>query len=76
MTGFRRIEAYRRPTVTVVTEATYPVALGGVTTWVHRLIKYSPDVVFNVLCMTGQGRTELVVEIPANVRDVVIEDRP
>ncbi|WP_456454373.1 GT4 family glycosyltransferase PelF [Methanopyrus sp.] len=74
MTGFRRIEAYRRPTVTVVTEATYPVALGGVTTWVHRLIKYSPDVVFNVLCMTGQGRTEPVVEIPANVRDVVIQE--
>ncbi|WP_457619368.1 GT4 family glycosyltransferase PelF [Methanopyrus sp.] len=63
-----------RPTVTVVTEATYPVALGGVTTWVQRLIKYSSNVTFNVLCTTGPEKTEPVVKIPNNVKNVVIQE--
>ncbi len=63
-----------RPRVTIVTEGTYPITLGGVTTWVQRLIEYSENVRFNVLCLAPPGKKEPVVEIPDNVEEVVIEE--
>ncbi|MHC1580138.1 MAG: DUF3492 domain-containing protein, partial [Methanopyraceae archaeon] len=67
-------ELGRKPRVTIVTEGTYPITLGGVTTWVQRLIKYSESVRFNVLCLAPPGKKEPVVEIPDNVQDVVIKE--
>jgi len=63
-----------KPEVTIVTEGTYPITLGGVTTWVQRLIKYSPDVKFNVLCLAPPDRKKPAVDIPDNVRKVVIRE--
>ncbi len=62
------------PEVTIVTEGTYPITLGGVTAWVQRLIEHSPNVRFNVLCLAPPGKTEPVVDIPENVRDVVVRE--
>ncbi|WP_456454346.1 GT4 family glycosyltransferase PelF [Methanopyrus sp.] len=63
-----------KPEVTIVTEGTYPITLGGVTTWVQRLIEHSSNVRFNVLCLAPSGKAEPVVDIPENVRDVVVRE--
>ena len=59
--------------VTIVTEGTYPIVLGGVTIWVQRLIETLSCVDFNILCLTPPGKHEPVVDLPENVKRVILK---
>ncbi|WP_369379513.1 GT4 family glycosyltransferase PelF [Streptomyces sp. cg36] len=53
--------------VTMLTEGTYPHIHGGVSTWCDQLVRGMPEVDFNVLALTGNGREPVTWELPPNV---------
>ncbi|MGW4882877.1 DUF3492 domain-containing protein, partial [Streptomyces sp. NPDC004262] len=42
--------------VTMLTEGTYPHSHGGVSVWCDQLVQGIPDVDFQILAVTGDGR--------------------
>ncbi|MFC5147801.1 GT4 family glycosyltransferase PelF [Streptomyces aureoversilis] len=58
------------PTVTLLTEGTYPHSHGGVSVWCDQLVQGMPDVDFRVIAVTGTGREPLAWELPGHVREV------
>ncbi|WP_079110019.1 GT4 family glycosyltransferase PelF [Streptomyces roseifaciens] len=58
------------PTVTLLTEGTYPHSHGGVSVWCDQLVQGMPDVDFRVIAVTGTGREPLAWELPGHVRKV------
>ncbi|MEV0224282.1 GT4 family glycosyltransferase PelF [Streptomyces sp. NPDC050704] len=53
--------------VTMLTEGTYPLVHGGVSTWCDQLVKGMPDVAFNVVSLSGSGREPVTWQLPPNV---------
>ncbi|MFE0703587.1 GT4 family glycosyltransferase PelF [Streptomyces sp. NPDC058872] len=53
--------------VTMLTEGTYPHVHGGVSTWCDQLVRGMPEVDFEVLALTGNGREPVTWELPPNV---------
>ncbi|MFI1488136.1 GT4 family glycosyltransferase PelF [Streptomyces sp. NPDC020747] len=53
--------------VTMLTEGTYPLVHGGVSTWCDQLVKGMPEVGFNVVSLSGNGREPVTWELPSNV---------
>ncbi|MGP4051138.1 GT4 family glycosyltransferase PelF [Streptomyces sp. 2A115] len=53
--------------VTMLTEGTYPLVHGGVSTWCDQLVKGMPEVEFNVVSLSGSGREPVTWELPPNV---------
>ena len=53
--------------VTMLTEGTYPLVHGGVSTWCDQLVKGMPEVEFNVVSLSGNGREPVTWELPRNV---------
>ena len=53
--------------VTMLTEGTYPLVHGGVSTWCDQLVKGMPEVEFNVVSLAGSGREPVTWELPSNV---------
>ncbi|MEU7133548.1 GT4 family glycosyltransferase PelF [Streptomyces sp. NPDC046261] len=58
------------PSVTLLTEGTYPHSHGGVSVWCDQLVQGMPDVDFRVIAVTGTGREPLAWQPPGNVRAV------
>ncbi|WP_367135380.1 MULTISPECIES: GT4 family glycosyltransferase PelF [Streptomyces] len=58
------------PSVTLLTEGTYPHSHGGVSVWCDQLVQGMPDVDFRVIAVTGTGREPLAWELPRHVRAV------
>ncbi|GAA2454219.1 GT4 family glycosyltransferase PelF [Streptomyces macrosporus] len=58
------------PSVTLLTEGTYPHSHGGVSVWCDQLVHGMPDVDFRVLAVTGTGDETPVWDTPAHVREV------
>ncbi|MFE0046215.1 GT4 family glycosyltransferase PelF [Streptomyces albireticuli] len=58
------------PSVTLLTEGTYPHSHGGVSVWCDQLVQGMPDVDFRVIAVTGTGREQLAWELPPHVRSV------
>ncbi|RKN69800.1 DUF3492 domain-containing protein [Streptomyces klenkii] len=58
------------PSVTLLTEGTYPHSHGGVSVWCDQLVQGMPDVDFRVIAVTGTGREPLAWELPRHVRGV------
>ncbi|MCC2275942.1 GT4 family glycosyltransferase PelF [Streptomyces sp. ET3-23] len=58
------------PSVTLLTEGTYPHSHGGVSVWCDQLVQGMPDVDFRVIAVTGTGREQLAWELPRHVREV------
>ncbi|MCG3043531.1 GT4 family glycosyltransferase PelF [Streptomyces fenghuangensis] len=56
------------PSVTLLTEGTYPHSHGGVSVWCDQLVNGMPDVDFRVIAVTGTGRERPVWRTPAHVR--------
>ncbi|WP_340380530.1 GT4 family glycosyltransferase PelF [Streptomyces sp. SS7] len=54
--------------VTMLTEGTYPLVHGGVSTWCDQLVKGMPEVDFHVVSLSGSGREPVTWELPPNVR--------
>ncbi|UGY92478.1 GT4 family glycosyltransferase PelF [Streptomyces gobiensis] len=53
--------------VTLLTEGTYPHVHGGVSTWCDQLVRGMPEVEFQVISLTGNGREPVTWELPPNV---------
>src|SRR5688572_20996143 len=53
--------------VTMLTEGTYPLVHGGVSTWCDQLVKGMPEVEFNLISLAGSGREPVTWELPSNV---------
>ncbi|WP_338932898.1 GT4 family glycosyltransferase PelF [Streptomyces netropsis] len=58
------------PSVTLLTEGTYPHSHGGVSVWCDQLVQGMPDIDFRVIAVTGTGREPLAWELPGHVRSV------
>ncbi|RLU83071.1 glycosyl transferase [Streptomyces griseocarneus] len=58
------------PSVTLLTEGTYPHSHGGVSVWCDQLVQGMPDVDFRIIAVTGTGRESLAWELPSHVRSV------
>ncbi|WP_143587815.1 DUF3492 domain-containing protein, partial [Streptomyces alboverticillatus] len=58
------------PSVTLLTEGTYPHSHGGVSVWCDQLVQGMPDVDFRVIAVTGTGREQLAWQPPGHVRGV------
>ncbi|MFI6993978.1 GT4 family glycosyltransferase PelF [Nonomuraea wenchangensis] len=57
--------------VTLVSEGTYPFAMGGVSVWMDQLIRGMPDYRWDVVTMTVDGEERPVWDLPANLEQVV-----
>ncbi|MFF4194397.1 GT4 family glycosyltransferase PelF [Nonomuraea sp. NPDC001831] len=57
--------------VTLVSEGTYPFAMGGVSVWMDQLIRGMPDYRWDVVTMTVDGKERPVWERPANLEQVI-----
>lgn len=55
--------------VLLIAEGTYPFHWGGVSTWCHLLLRHLPQVDFTLLSIVGDPRTELLFELPKNVKE-------
>ncbi|MFF4584405.1 GT4 family glycosyltransferase PelF [Streptomyces sp. NPDC001388] len=53
--------------VTMLTEGTYPLVHGGVSTWCDQLVKGMPEVDFHIVSISGSGREPVTWELPHNV---------
>lgn len=54
--------------VCLVLEGTYPYVGGGVSTWVHDLIRFQPDTTFHLVCLLPRAPEDVpVYDLPANV---------
>ncbi|MFF4160416.1 GT4 family glycosyltransferase PelF [Streptomyces sp. NPDC001678] len=62
--------AFATPSVTLLTEGTYPHSHGGVSVWCDQLVQGMPDVDFHVIAVTGTGREPLAWELPGHVKAV------
>ncbi|MEM2109050.1 MAG: GT4 family glycosyltransferase PelF [Candidatus Odinarchaeota archaeon] len=56
--------------VCLVTEGTYPYVVGGVSSWVHRLITQLKDVTFEVLAIVPAGELKEKYSIPPNLKNI------
>ncbi|WP_342022068.1 GT4 family glycosyltransferase PelF [Arthrobacter citreus] len=54
----------------LITEGTYPIVTGGVSTWCDQLLNGLPDHTFDVVALTGSGVGKAVWDMPPNVRAV------
>ncbi|MBO3750461.1 GT4 family glycosyltransferase PelF [Streptosporangiaceae bacterium NEAU-GS5] len=57
--------------VTLVSEGTYPFAMGGVSVWMDQLIRGMPDYAWDVVTLTVDGTEQPVWDIPDNLGDVL-----
>lgn len=57
--------------VTLVSEGTYPFAMGGVSVWMDQLIKGMPDYRWDVVTMTVDGAERPVWDLPPNLEQVI-----
>lgn len=56
--------------IVLITEGTYPVVTGGVSTWCDQIVAGMPEHEFNIVALTGSGVKKLVWDMPANVGSV------
>ncbi len=54
--------------VLLVTEGTYPIAHGGVSTWCDHLVRSLRDIDFGLLALGATGAETAVWELPPNIR--------
>ncbi|MBN2735755.1 MAG: GT4 family glycosyltransferase PelF [Spirochaetales bacterium] len=59
--------------VCLILEGTYPFIRGGVSSWVHRLIKSLPDLNFTLLALSpsSKKREDYKYDIPGNVKNFI-----
>ncbi|MCK2214731.1 GT4 family glycosyltransferase PelF [Actinomadura sp. ATCC 31491] len=57
--------------VTLVSEGTYPFAMGGVSVWMDQLIRGMPDCRWDVVTMTVDGEERPVWDLPPNLDRVI-----
>ena len=58
--------------VCLMLEGTYPFVSGGVSTWVHHLVKALPELLFTGICIlpTSKEKWERKYDLPDNFRDL------
>lgn len=58
--------------VALLTEGTYPMTQGGVSTWCDHLVRGLPDITFDVVALAPSGMEPVTWRLPLNVSDVQI----
>ncbi|WEU40199.1 MAG: GT4 family glycosyltransferase PelF [Candidatus Odinarchaeum yellowstonii] len=58
------------PKVCLITEGTYPLAIGGVSKWTHTLVSKMPDVEFEILSLTPDRTVKFNYKPPRNVKEI------
>ena len=58
--------------IALVTEGTYPVRSGGVSTWCDQLLTGLPEYVWTVVGLTATDAERPVLQVPPSVRSVVL----
>ncbi|WP_031485132.1 GT4 family glycosyltransferase PelF [Maridesulfovibrio frigidus] len=60
--------------VCLLLEGTYPFVAGGVSSWIHNLIKGMPDLTFTAVCIlaTSKEKAEYRYEVPDNFVDLKV----
>lgn len=58
--------------IALVTEGTYPVRSGGVSTWCDQLLKGLPEYVWTVVGLTATDAERAVLPVPPSVHSVVL----
>ena len=60
--------------VCLLLEGTYPFVTGGVSTWVHNLIKALPEIRFTGVCILASAKEQMTVkyDIPDNFQDMQV----
>ena len=55
--------------VCLILEGTYPFVFGGVSSWIHKLVKSYPDLTFSIVHISSTGDTlkSPKYEIPSNI---------
>jgi polysaccharide biosynthesis protein PelF len=53
--------------IALVSEGTYPYAMGGVSVWCDQLIRGMPDYRWDMVALTGDGREQTIWEAPDNL---------
>lgn len=56
--------------IALITEGTYPVVTGGVSTWCDQLVVGLSEHTFDVIGLTGSGMNRVVWDMPSNVGTV------
>lgn len=56
--------------ICLITEGTYPIAIGGVSKWTHTLISNMPDVEFDVVSLVPDDRITYNYNLPPNVKSI------
>jgi len=58
--------------VCLLLEGTYPYVSGGVSTWVHNLIRALPEIQFTGVCIlpSASEKWEVKYDVPENMRDI------
>ncbi len=54
----------------MVTEGTYPYVVGGVSSWVHRLITQLSHITFDILAIVPPGELKEKYQIPSNIKNI------
>lgn len=68
----RWLEVLKRvPRVLLTTEGSYPFAVGGVSCWAQQLLE-RVNAEFTVVALWGPRRTQTLLPLPRNVKDVVV----
>lgn len=67
--GRRQAEG-RQLKIALITEGTYPIVTGGVSTWCDQLLSGLPEHSFDVVALTGSGISRVLWDVPANVDSV------
>lgn len=60
--------------VCLLLEGTYPFVSGGVSTWIHNLIKGMPELKFTAVCIlaTSKEKAEYRYDVPDNFKDIKV----
>ncbi len=58
--------------VLLVTEGTYPGAIGGVSEWCHRLITGMPNIDFKIISITSSDTLPRHQQLPHNVSELIL----
>ena len=65
--------------VCIITEGTYPYVFGGVSSWIHNLLKSMPGLTFSLVNISSTGDTLRTAkyEIPSNIlefKEIFVHD--
>ncbi|MHA1754844.1 MAG: DUF3492 domain-containing protein, partial [Candidatus Odinarchaeia archaeon] len=56
--------------ICIISEGTYPIAIGGVSKWIHTLLNNLPDFEFEIISLVPDNEIKVNYKLPKNVKKV------